>query len=229
MSLEHEYRRALELGTTIRVLDARPPRRARALEPLVREAPHDPEALRTALLEARRAHREASRYDLVRNNCATAVIVTLAASLGGDTRALGAPLEPGAGLGFVPAGLLAEVRARLHVSRVERVASYRERRLAELAPGVRWREALTLTSRIYRPRHADTSFLLFTDDVRWRRPLYGVLNLGYGLGNAALGVATAPFDGGQRASRGALGALFSLPEIAGLSLRKGGFDLDRVE
>ena len=128
--------------------------------------------------------------------------------------------------------MFAELRARLPIARLLRIASYRERRLAELADRgrlARLREATTLTSTLYRPRHRDTSFLLFSDDVFLRRPLYGLVNLSYGLATSVAGVLTAPLDGGRRLERGAYGVLFSLPELALFNVRKGSFDAATLE
>ena len=86
------------------------------------------------------------------------------------------------------------------------------------------RESNRLTSTVYRWRDRDTSFLLFTDDVFWPRPLFGALNLGWALGDATLGVFTAPFDRGRRVVRGAWGALYSFPELVFQNVRKGSFD-----
>ncbi|TME78459.1 MAG: hypothetical protein E6I48_00380, partial [Chloroflexi bacterium] len=81
-----------------------------------------------------------------------------------------------------------------------------------------------LTSTIY-PRNTDDSFfLLFTDDVVTPRPLFGTVNLAAGLGAAVVGVPLLPFDGGHTLMAGLRGAVFSLPELAFVNLRKGSFD-----
>ena len=86
------------------------------------------------------------------------------------------------------------------------------------------RECNVLTSTIY-PRNADDSFfLLFTDDVVAPRPLLGTVNLAAGLGAAVAGVPLLPFDGGRMLVAGLRGAIFSLPELAFVNLRKGSFD-----
>ena len=231
-----ELLRALELGGPVRALvERRTPRRARPLVPF--RTSTSPAALQAALDAARervrtlvRALHASHGYDVLRRNCATAAIATLNAALGGAAearRTLGAALEPGARFGFIPAALFSQVRSRLDPMRVERIPSYREARLAELRDGRGLslaRESTTLWSTIYRPRHADTSFLLFTDDAFWARPFFGAVNLGYGLATSAVGIATAPFDGGRRLERGLLGAIFSVPELAGFNVRKGTFD-----
>jgi len=113
--------------------------------------------------------------------------------------------------------------------RVERIPSYRERRLAELRqrahPALVYaREANTLTATVYRRRAPDGTFLLFSDDVLLARPLYGALNLGYAAAQGVLGVLAAPFDRGARAVRASKGVLFSVPELFFVSIRKGSFD-----
>ena len=65
---------------------------------------------------------------------------------------------------------------------------------------------------------------LFTDDVFLRRPLYGAVNLVYGLGFSVYGLGAAPFDGGARLHAGATGVMWSLPELGFVNVRKGSFD-----
>jgi hypothetical protein len=50
-----------------------------------------------------------------------------------------------------------------------------------------------------------------------------VVNLGWGLGQGVAGLFTAPFDGGRRLQGGLHGALFSLPELVFVNVRKGTF------
>lgn len=232
-----EYARGAREGSPVREPRGElAPQRGRALAP--RAGAADAAALRAALAAARaellaleRRTAAAHRYDLFRANCATELVRTLVAVLGGSERAarvLGGRLEPGEGLGFVPFALFDQVTGRLAVARVERLPSWRERAVAELrAEGSAWtaaREANTLTSRVYRRRDADGSFLLFSDGAPLARPLQGALNLGWAGADAALGIATAPFDRGRRLARAARGALFSLPELVFVNIRKGTFD-----
>ena len=112
---------------------------------------------------------------------------------------------------------------------MERLPGHRERELNALrsregALRLYARESNTLSSRIYRRRDADGSFLLFTDDVFWPRPLFGALNLAWSAGDAALGLLTAPFDRGRRLERAGKGMLFSVPELVFVNIRKGSFD-----
>jgi hypothetical protein len=203
-------------------------------------APELPEAAlagayERALAAARSAERSLRAdypYDILSRNCATELVRLLEAGLGGPAgfeAALGGPLRPGEGAGFVPFVLHGQVLARLRVAGTERIPSFRERVLAELRerePGalVGLREGNVLTSHIYRWRDRDTRFLLFTPEVFWRRPLYGLANLLFALPDATLGLATAPLDRGRRLRRGAYGMLYSLPELAFFNIRKGSFD-----
>ncbi len=235
-ALSAEYRAALDGGRALHTaVERRPPERRRLLKPIATATPRaelqeSRGAARARVRAARDALREVRGYDLVRRNCATGVIATLNRALGGTQaarEALGGALKPGEGLGFVPFVLFGQVREHLAVTRVERVPSYRERRLRARGKASmlgRLREAITLTSTIYRPRPDDTSFLLFTDDLFWARPAFGLVNLGWALGNGLAGIATAPLDRGRRLERGLLGALFSLPELTWINLRKGSFD-----
>ena len=190
------------------------------------------EGARGAARRADRALREDYPYDILSRNCATELVRLLEEGLGGPAgfaAALGGPLRPGEGAGFVPFVLHDQVLARLRIASAERIPSFRERALAELRarePGVLpgLREGNVLSSRIYRWRDRDTRFLLFTPEVFWRRPLYGAVNLFYALPDATLGLATAPLDRGRRLRRGAYGMLYSLPELAFFNIRKGSFD-----
>jgi hypothetical protein len=117
----------------------------------------------------------------------------------------------------------------LRVERLESVDSHREHELARLLaedPGLARRlgEAVTLSSTIYTPRLRDSTFLFFTDDVFWRRPLLGFANLGYAAGNGVLGLVAAPFDGARRLRAAGSGLWYSLPELAFFNIRKGTFD-----
>ena len=171
-------------------------------------------------------------YDLLERNCVTELARMLEEAWGGEdavARALGGRVPGGEGLGFIPFVFFARVERELRLARTERLDSHRERALGALYDAepdglVYLRESNVVTSRVYQRRARDGSFLLFTDDVFWPRPLYGTVNLGYGLVDGALGILTAPFDRGSRALRAGRGVLFSIPELAFWNVRKGSFD-----
>ena len=173
--------------------------------------------------------RELYPYDLIARNCVTELVRAVQGAFptaGDASRALGGSLEPGARFGFIPFRFLELVRRSYRVESTGTLASYRNRLLGSLADD--WAgqaaEATTLTSRSYHPQDGDGAFLLFTEDVFWPRPIYGAINLAYGLGHAALGLAAAPADRGHRLWEGLSGVLFSVPELAFGNIRKGRFD-----
>jgi len=211
------------------------PARARALDlpPLSGDFSAALAAARARLRE--QDERLAARwsYDLVRRNCITELARTTDGAFGSPEEAasaLGASASPdGEPFGFVPFVFFDRVRGRLRVERVDSLPSRRESELARVlaeSPGLatRLRESTVYTSSIYRPILRDSAFLLFTDDVFWRRPAYGVVNLVYALGYASYGLVAAPFDRGARAEAGLAGAMWSLPELAFVNVRKGSFD-----
>jgi hypothetical protein len=148
---------------------------------------------------------------------------------GEAARALGAELAPGAGFDFIPFAFWDSVTSRLRVASVEIIPSHREQELARVLaedPRLprRFEESMTLSSSIYTPRFRDGSFLFFTDDVFWRRPLLGVANLGFATVNVPLGLMTAPFDRARRARAAGSGIWYSLPELVFFNIRKGTYD-----
>jgi hypothetical protein len=171
------------------------------------------------------------RYGVLRRNCVTelARLLNDAFPAGDAARALGAELEPGAGLSFIPFAFFDEATDRLRIERVEPVASHRERELARLLreqPGLlrRFAEATTLGSSVYTPRLRDSTFLFFTDDVLLRRPLLGLANLGWAAGSSLPGLVAAPFDGAARLRAAGAGVWYSLPELLFFNIRKGSFE-----
>jgi hypothetical protein len=236
-ALASEFEAAAE-GGELRVLPQRSnPERARSTGEF--PGPADPAALARATARTRHAlerEREelAARWDyhLLRRNCITELLRLVNGSFESRSeieRALGGHLEPGEGLGFAPLAFFEQVKARLRVVGTERVVPYRERELARIFaadPGRlrRLREATVLTSSIYTPRRRDGAFLLFADGPAWSRPALGLVNLTWSLGALAPGLVAAPFDRGSRAHAAFSGALFSVPELAFLRLRKGSFE-----
>ena len=180
------------------------------------------ESARARLAELDRDDRERWSYDLVRRNCITELARKADEALAGRV-----PADER--LGFIPFVFFARVRERLPLAGESEVPSHRARELARVereSPGAftRFRESTTLGSTIYSPRRSDGAFLLFTDDVFWRRPLYGLANLAWAAGYGVYGLAAVPFDRGERVSAGVSGVLWSLPELAFENVRKGSFE-----
>ncbi len=220
----HEMTVALEQGQPLR---ARPlgrliPNRPGAVDPMRTSKP--PEG-RAAAAAAREDHFRAGlaeryAYDLIRRNCATEIEAVLAEAAGFDA----GPLA------FIPAALAGDLAASDLGHDAVELPSHRRRRVAELAREqgrlrVALRESNTWTSTVYEGSITDDAFLFFADGTPWTRPLLGSANLAYGLGQAAVGLATAPFDRGRRAWGGLRGAFYSVPEVVGFSIRKGRYDL----
>jgi hypothetical protein len=187
---------------------------------------------RARLASAEQRLRERWGYALLQRNCITELADLTAAafaSLDAADAALGGRIPHDEPLAVVPAVFFARVSERLRIARIEHRPSYRVSSLAVLTerdPRIwtRARESIAPLSQLYTPRWRDGAFLLFTDDVFWRRPLYGTANLAYGLGYAAMGLVSSPVDGGARARAGLTGALWSLPELGFQNVRKGTFE-----
>ena len=220
----HEMTAALEHGQPLR---ARPlgrliPNRPGAVDPMPGARPLEGQADHAAAREERFRAELAQRYgyDLMRHNCATEIDAVLAEASGLDA----GPLA------FIPAGLARDVAASDLARETLDLPSHRRRRVAELARQegrlrVALRESNTWTSTVYQGSITDDAFFFFADGTPWTRPLLGTTNLVYGIGQATVGLATAPFDRGRRTWSGLRGAFYSVPEMFGFSIRKGRYDL----
>jgi len=172
-------------------------------------------------------------YDLLARNCITELErATLEAFPEPDAAraALGGSVSPDELFAFIPFVFFGRVVERMRVVRTEQLPSYRTRRLArETTLRARFRESFAPWSEIYVPRSRDGDFLLFTDDVFWRRPLYGVANLAWGTLHLSKGVLALPWDRGKRMRSGASGVVWSIPELFFVNIRKGTFDWVEAE
>ncbi|HEX5068448.1 MAG TPA: hypothetical protein VFY49_20165 [Myxococcota bacterium] len=229
-------RRAAGSGV-LRVSDDRPvPGRAAPRT----DVPRPPIAradLDVALAQAQLRQREAEQaiaalaaYDLTARNCVTELLRTANHALGDApaeiTARLGGYLDADAPGLFVPFVSASAVRAHYRVVRETEIPSLRALRVAELAAregglATALREVSPLTARSYAPATADSPFLFFADRAPALRPLFGVANLATGAGASLVGLASAPFDAGRRLEAGLRGMLWSLPEFAFVSVRKG--------
>ncbi len=163
------------------------------------------------------------RYDLVARNCATELLGQLFAAVpelasGGDP------------LAFVPALAPRSLRDTDPRTGRRRIAPLRERRIAARARRdgallVALRESTTWTSELYRRWSAtgDSEFLFFTQERPLLRPLLGAANLSYALASGTIGVARAPVDSGALLLSSMRGAIFALPELVFVNIRKGSY------
>jgi hypothetical protein len=239
-----EVSRGQRQGLPLRIeRDSLSPTRAALRSELV--APPLPEAdgraelgcARAALADYRARLAALYGYKLIARNCVSEVFATIDAALAGKAgegedggvatvRALGGLTRSVVDLDFIPF-VSAAVVERSAAAVAERThPSYRQLRIdALLADEPAWRvylrESNTLTSTVYHPGWADSAFLFFTDDSVALRPLLGTANLLVGIADGVLGLATWPADDGARLRAGWRGALFSLPELAFVNIRKG--------
>ncbi|MDZ4197701.1 MAG: hypothetical protein U1E27_00285, partial [Kiritimatiellia bacterium] len=190
-------------------------------------------ALRTTRRNAtvyRNYVRASAAYNLITRNCVTELVQLVNGSFDSPcetAEALGGYMEPGSRLSFIPFRFSKLADETYAVQETIRLPSYRLRRVAELRTeggyGIWLRENNTFTSTIYTPWHADTTFLFFTDDVVWPRPILGAANLAYALVHTPVGIVRSPFDRGRHLRRSLRGVLFTLPELAFFNIRKGSF------
>ncbi len=169
-------------------------------------------------------------YNLVAKNCVTELFNTINSSFSSQQQAeaeLGGYMETGGAVSYIPFCAFYLMKQRFPHASVKVFPSYRRRQKDRIyeEQGL-WtliKESNTLSSDIYYPWDEDTTFLFFTDDVVYTRPLYGVGNTVYAAANMVGGVVLAPIDEGSLLKRSMRGFVFSLPELAFFNIRKGTF------
>jgi len=166
-------------------------------------------------------------YNLLNRNCVTEMNLQLNSAFGSRKEGelqLGGWISPGEQFSFSPFMFHRLVAKKYSVDDRQEIPSRRLRQLEEqqLDSLVDWlRESNAVTSSLYSRRERDTAFLMFTDSNWALRPLFGLINAGYGAVYTLTGVATLPFDKGERLEQGALGVFYSLPELVYINIRKG--------
>ncbi len=162
-------------------------------------------------------------YNLLVENCSTKLHQKLRNALRWQER--GGNFKPREELGFIPYMLHQAVIRRFPEGKKRVIMSRRLREVAKMEglPGTLLRESNVLTSTLYAWRPQDSSFLMFTDNTFWLRPLYGVINTLYSACYGIYGLAVFPFDRGTRLKAGGLGVLYSLPEMMFVNIRKGSY------
>lgn len=159
-------------------------------------------------------------YDLIERNCATELFRQIRAA----APDLAGEIEPD-WLEFLPAHAGRAAARSFRVTGIERMPSLHERWRAEHSSAGALAESTTWTSRLYRDWSSDDDsiFLFFAREPAPLRPLFGIANLATGIGATVVGVPLAPFDGGKLLTAGARGAVFSVPELFWINIRKGSF------
>lgn len=126
---------------------------------------------------------------------------------------------------FIPAIAATRVKGSKLTKQIKIFPSYRNLRLsAENKKGkTSWKENIPTFSEFYQENPLDHSFLFFTDDIIYSRPLYGLGNLTYAVLYTTSGIFTLPWDKGERVSKGGESVFYSLPELIFFNIRKGHF------
>lgn len=177
-------------------------------------------------------------YHLVTRNCVSEIFHEIDAAFEGGAqeseRRLGGRLPMDGSLNFIPAVSAAAVDSSYPVRERLELPSYRRARVEQMYQHenpltVFLRESNTMTSAIYRRSPDDSIFVFFTDNVVAARPLLGAVNLVVGIAASAVGLVALPVDGGATLRAGLKGAIFSLPELFFLNIRKGSFEHVRWE
>jgi hypothetical protein len=191
----------------------------------------DPQTLRRAAETAKlreRAYLAAVKrdfgYQLVSNNCVTEIFAMIGQEWNPATS--GDVNDPNGLLDFIPVVAYQKVLATHADAEASEIPSFRRFQLEQMYAtendlGVYLRESNTLTSTIYRRNDTEPFFLFFTEEAAPLRPVYGALNFAAGIGEMALGIFRAPWDRGKMFTSGIKGAVFSLPELIFVNLRKG--------
>ncbi len=176
-------------------------------------------------------------YNLFCRNCVTELFKIMSEALhqrysGIKTHAINPDeIQAVDSMSFIPWQMFRQVTDRLHPKRVILYASWRNRHIDEMYSHgnpieVYLKECNTITSSIYRNGRQDSAFLMFTDDNVFTRPLFGAINIAWSVPRICAGLLYWPFDSGYLLGSGAEGALFSLPELFFINIRKGNFALN---
>ncbi|GBF38183.1 hypothetical protein [Leptospira johnsonii] len=169
-------------------------------------------------------------FKLITKNCTSEIFDSLEFILNEKEyqNVLGKRIDPHSSLTFIPFIAYDSITEKWKIKEETLELSHRKSALEKLyGSSPKWKtylkESNVFSSSIYRPNPDDQMFVFFTDDTVLLRPVYGIVNLGWGIGNFALGIFTSPFDKGKRAKDGLQSAFFSLPELVFFNIRKGTF------
>lgn len=169
-------------------------------------------------------------FKLITKNCTSEIFDSIEFILNEKEyeNILGKKIDPHSSLNFIPFIAYDSITEKWKIKGETLELSHRKSALEKLyGSDPKWKtylkESNVFSSSIYRPNPDDSSFVFFTDDVVLLRPVYGIVNLGWGIGTFAVGIFTCPFDKGKRAKDGLQSAFFSLPELVFFNIRKGTF------
>lgn len=169
-------------------------------------------------------------FKLITKNCTSEIFDSLEFILNEKEyeTVLGKKIDPHSSLTFIPFIAYDSITEKWNIKEETMEFSHRKATLEKLyESNPKWqtylKESNVFSSSIYRSNPDDHTFVFFTDDVVLLRPIYGIVNLGWGIGNFTVGIFTSPFDKGRRLQNGLQSAFFSLPELVFFNIRKGTF------
>ncbi|WP_243396325.1 hypothetical protein [Leptospira hartskeerlii] len=169
-------------------------------------------------------------FKLITKNCTSEIFDSLEFILNEQEyqNVLGKRIDPHSSLTFIPFIAYDSITEKWKIKEETLELSHRKAALEKIyESNPKWKtylkESNVFSSSIYQTNPDDHMFVFFTDDVILLRPIYGIVNLGWGIGNFAIGIFTSPFDKGRRAQNGLQSAFFSLPELVFFNIRKGSF------
>jgi len=183
-------------------------------------------------------------YNLITNNCVSAIFRTVDRILGQATVTTGTQQadvalrnESSRRLGgyvdsampnSIPFLAFRAVGDAWRVVETREIPSWRRARLQEAYRRenpllVSLAESNVLSSSLYRWHNGDAAFLFFSEDRPWLGPVTGTINAAVGLGQSLAGLVSFPWDHGHSLRQGAKGFLISLPELFFFNIRKGSY------
>ncbi|GBF42698.1 hypothetical protein LPTSP2_19880 [Leptospira ellinghausenii] len=135
------------------------------------------------------------------------------------------------GLNFIPSVAAKKLSSNNYTKEIKLYPSYRNLKRNNIKD---WEEKYIVerfvpTSKIYRSNPMDHSFLFFTEESIWSRPVLGFANVVYGLGYTGIGFIKSPIDKGRKFSEGTETIFYSIPELFFFNIRKGHFPLIAAE
>lgn len=165
-------------------------------------------------------------YSLFTRNCVTEIFGTIAKANINDTYIKEIEqLVQNNLIAFIPFGSFFSLSSGYQK---QTLPSFRQQQLEKMYQQennalVFFREFNTLSASDYKFNDQDSTFLFFTDNRVWTRPLFGSFNLLTAATMSIYGGFSAPFDSGAAFNDGLMGIIMSLPELAFFNIRKGSY------
>jgi len=174
-------------------------------------------------------------YHLILQNCTSEIFFSFDKIHNYDLDSiksdLGKHIDPLSSLSFIPFYASYDIKKNYTKTKSYLLLSYRRASLEKLKINstlperiyIDLKESFVPFSTLYKKNSEDHSFLFFTDDTFFLRPIYGTGNLFYGAFVSVAGIFYYPWDKGKRFLSGIRGIFFSFPEILFFNINKGSF------